>query len=54
MMTRGPRARIGGSIRMPFARPRRRADVLDDARYYPLREELLRFLAEQEDQRDDH
>jgi nitrate ABC transporter ATP-binding subunit len=54
MMTKGPRARIGGSVVVPFARPRRRADVLDDPRYYPLREELLGFLAEQEDIGSEH
>jgi nitrate/nitrite transport system ATP-binding protein len=48
MMTKGPRARIGDSIRVPFARPRARAEVLDDPRYYPLREHLLEFLAAQE------
>jgi nitrate/nitrite transport system ATP-binding protein len=47
-MTKGPRARIGDSIRVPFARPRARAEVLDDPRYYPLREHLLEFLAAQE------
>lgn len=49
MMTKGPRARIGGTVTVPFARPRARTAVLDDPRYYPLREELLRFLAAQED-----
>ena len=48
MMTKGPRARIGDSVAVPFARPRARADVLDDPRYYPLREHLLAFLAAQE------
>ena len=48
MMTKGPRARIGDSIRVPFARPRVRGEVLDDPRYYPLREHLLEFLAAQE------
>ncbi|MBI3768667.1 MAG: ABC transporter ATP-binding protein [Deltaproteobacteria bacterium] len=47
MMTSGPRARVGEILRVPFARPRQRARVLEDARYYPLRERLLAFLAEQ-------
>jgi nitrate ABC transporter ATP-binding subunit len=48
MMTKGPRARIGDSIVVPFDRPRRRTEVLDDPRYYPLRERLLDFLAAQD------
>jgi nitrate ABC transporter ATP-binding subunit len=48
MMTNGPRARVGEILHVPFARPRRRAQVLDDAQYYPLRERLLAFLAEQD------
>ncbi len=48
MMTKGLRARIGDSVTVPFARPRARADVLDDPRYYPLRAHLLAFLAAQE------
>jgi len=42
MMTNGPRARVGEILHVPFARPRRRAHVLDDAQYYPLRERLWR------------
>ena len=38
----------GDSLRVPFDRPRHRAAVLDDPRYYPLREHLLAFLAAQE------
>jgi nitrate/nitrite transport system ATP-binding protein len=49
LMTKGPRAHIGETVTVPFARPRARADVLDDPRYYPLREHLLAFLAAQEE-----
>ena len=38
----------GDSLVVPFDRPRARAEVLDDPRYYPLRERLLDFLAAQE------
>ena len=48
MMTKGPRARIGDSIAVPFDRPRQRAEVLDDPRYYPLRERMLEFLTAQD------
>ncbi len=47
MMTSGPSATVGEVIDVPFARPRRRHDVLDDARYYPARERLIDFLARQ-------
>jgi ABC-type nitrate/sulfonate/bicarbonate transport system ATPase subunit len=48
MMTNGPRARVGDTLAVPFDRPRRREAVLDDPRYYPLRERLLAFLAAQD------
>jgi nitrate ABC transporter ATP-binding subunit len=48
MMTKGPRARIGASIAVPFTRPRERAAVIADDHYYQLREQLLTFLAAQE------
>lgn len=48
LMTKGPRARIGDSVVVPFERPRQRAEVLDDPRYYPLRERLIDFLAAQD------
>ena len=54
LMTKGPRARIGDSVVVPFDRPRERVAVLDDPRYYPLRERLLEFLAAQESPRGDH
>jgi nitrate ABC transporter ATP-binding subunit len=44
MMTRGPEARVGRILRVPFPRPRERAAVLEHPDYYRLRDELLAFL----------
>jgi nitrate/nitrite transport system ATP-binding protein len=44
MMTSGPRARLGGIIEVPFARPRNRTALLEDPRYYELRDQLIGFL----------
>jgi len=44
MMTTGPRARIGEILKVPFARPRVRTDVLEHPEYYNLRERLIGFL----------
>jgi nitrate ABC transporter ATP-binding subunit len=48
MMTSGPDARVGRVVDVGFQRPRRRTDVVEDPRYYELREELISFLEEQE------
>ena len=48
LMTKGPRARIGEIVEVPFARPRERAAVLEHPDYYRLRERLLEFLEEQD------
>jgi len=48
MMTAGPHAHVGGILEIPFARPRVRATVMDDPRYYELRESLLAFLSGEE------
>ena len=48
MMTNGPAARVGGILSVPFERPRLRADVLEHASYFRLRETLTSFLEEQE------
>ncbi len=48
MMTTGPRARVGGIITPTFPRPRVRQEVLDSADYYAQREEIIRFLEEQD------
>jgi ABC-type nitrate/sulfonate/bicarbonate transport system ATPase subunit len=48
MMTSGPEARLGGMLEVPFPRPRRRAQVMEHARYYQLRDQLMGFLDAQE------
>lgn len=45
-MTDGPRATVGEILPVPFARPRRRADLLEDPEYYRRREHLIAFLEE--------
>jgi nitrate ABC transporter ATP-binding subunit len=44
MMTNGPAAKIGEVMEIPFDRPRDRARLLDDPRYYQLRNQALDFL----------
>ncbi|MDY6783031.1 MAG: nitrate ABC transporter ATP-binding protein [Cyanobacteriota bacterium] len=44
MMTNGPAAKIGEILEMPFPRPRDRARIAEDPRYYELRNEALDFL----------
>lgn len=44
MMTNGPEAFVGDVMTIPFERPRHRQAVLEDPRYYPLREQLIEFL----------
>ncbi len=44
MMTNGPAAKIGEIMDIPFERPRNRAQLLDDPRYYQLRNQALDFL----------
>jgi nitrate ABC transporter ATP-binding subunit len=48
MMTTGPDARVGRILDVAFPRPRRRSAVVEEPRYYELREELISFLEEQE------
>jgi nitrate ABC transporter ATP-binding subunit len=48
MMTSGPRATVGRIIDVPFKRPRVRTSVVEDPSYYDLREQLISFLASQE------
>jgi sulfate transport system ATP-binding protein len=45
MMTAGPAARLGGTLAIPFPRPRERQSVLAHPDYYALREGLIGFLA---------
>ena len=44
MMTNGPSAKIGEILEIPFARPRDRAQITEDPRYYELRNYALDFL----------
>lgn len=44
MMTNGPAAQIGEIVDVPFARPRERAQLMEDPRYYTLRNHALDFL----------
>ena len=44
MMTNGPNAKVGQILDIPFERPRKRVDVLNDDRYYDLRVCLIDFL----------
>ncbi|PSF38778.1 bacitracin ABC transporter ATP-binding protein [Aphanothece hegewaldii CCALA 016] len=57
MMTNGPSAKIGEVLKMPFKRPRVRSRLLEDPRYYELRNYALDFLynrfAHSEDPTDD-
>ncbi len=46
MMTNGPAATIGEVLEVKLARPRRRLDLVSDARYIAGREAVLRFLYE--------
>ena len=44
MMSNGPSAKIGEVMEIPFDRPRDREVVMDDPRYYELRNHALDFL----------
>lgn len=46
MMTNGPAAEVGDVLEVKLPRPRQRAAVLDDPRYYEMREYLITFLNE--------
>ncbi len=48
LMTKGPHARVGEIVSIPFARPRERGAVLEHPDYYRLRAHLLEFLRAQE------
>ncbi|HMI92571.1 MAG TPA: nitrate ABC transporter ATP-binding protein [Polyangiales bacterium] len=50
MMTQGPAAKVGEILQIPFERPRDRRAILEDPRYYALRERIIDFL-EAEDER---
>ena len=44
MMTNGPAAGIGDVLNIDFPRPRNREDIMEDPRYYELRNTALDFL----------
>ncbi len=44
MMTNGPAAKIGEVLDIPFPRPRNRARIMEDAKYYELRNYVLDYL----------
>ncbi len=44
MMTNGPAASIGEDVHIPFSRPRNRARIMEDPKYYELRNFALEFL----------
>lgn len=44
MMTDGPEAEVGDILKIPFERPRNRKEIMEDPRYYELREHLITFL----------
>ena len=44
MMTDGPEAEVGDILNIPFERPRSRKQIMEDPRYYELREHLITFL----------
>lgn len=44
MMTDGPEAEVGDILQIPFERPRNRKQIMEDSRYYELRERLITFL----------
>jgi nitrate/nitrite transport system ATP-binding protein len=46
MMTNGPAATVGEILEVDFPRPRSRKQLLEDPRYYRLREHLIGFLEE--------
>jgi nitrate/nitrite transport system ATP-binding protein len=44
MMTNGPAAKIGEVLNIPFSRPRNRKRIMEDPKYYELRNYALDFL----------
>lgn len=44
VMTNGPEARVGAIVDIDLSRPRQREQLLDDARFYELRAQLLEYL----------
>jgi nitrate ABC transporter ATP-binding subunit len=48
MMTRGPKAKVGDVLNVPFPRPRHKHEVMEHPEYYQCRGELIRFLEDHE------
>jgi nitrate ABC transporter ATP-binding subunit len=46
MMTNGPEAELGDILEIPFERPRNRKEIMEDPRYYELRQYLINYLNE--------
>jgi nitrate/nitrite transport system ATP-binding protein len=46
MMTNGPEAELGDILEIPFERPRNRKEIMEDSRYYELRQYLITYLNE--------
>jgi nitrate/nitrite transport system ATP-binding protein len=46
LMTRGPEARVADIVEVKIARPRSRAELIDDPEYLRLRARILHFLVE--------
>jgi len=44
LMTNGPKARVAESVHINLPRPRNRASIIDDPRYYLIRNHLVNFL----------
>jgi nitrate/nitrite transport system ATP-binding protein len=44
LMTNGPYARIGESVKVDIPRPRDRTSIIRDPGYYPIRNHLVDFL----------
>ena len=44
IMSNGPSANVGAIVDIPFRRPRERSRILEDPRYYELRNEALDYL----------
>jgi len=44
MMTNGPAAKIGEVLEIPFSRPRNRAAIMEDPKYFEMRNYALDFL----------
>ena len=54
MMTDGPEAELGDILQIPFERPRNRKQIMEDPRYYELREHLITFLNDRSHIRPSH